>query len=851
MSIRLPELLAPAGSWDSMKAAVAAGADAVYLGGRRFGARASAENFTLAEMERAVEHAHLRGVKVYVTVNTLVHDRELAKLAEYMVDLYAMGVDALLIQDLGAISLAKEVVPGMELHGSTQMTIHNVEGAIRAASLGLRRVVLARELALPEVESMASAGIGLEIFVHGALCYCYSGQCLLSQAIGGRSGNRGVCAQPCRKPYRLLSGEADAYGRMNSGKAVSQTGRSYLLSPRDLSLYPHLEMIVRSQVEAIKIEGRMRSPLYVATVVDVYRRALDAIGEGEWSPSLKDMDDLALAFNRGFTAGYLMGERGEPLMATESPENRGLHLGRVSSVDGHGVASIEIHGTAIPEKGDGLVFIQGDCKVGLVLRRDPLVRGRQIWLDVPPSVERGAIVRMTRRASLERRIQEIMRRGRPPIPIRIEMTWDEGVPLARARIAGPKGDLLVSLEGERMEKARSSPLSNEQIRTQIERSGGTPFAVDLSMNYPGGLFAPPRTLNRLRRDLLEGAEIALIEAFKPSKEKVASSRSRLPEISAEPPFHRNAANHLAKTSMARLIEVPAELLCPGRSSSPTLAAYAESLETVEGAVRGGCTRIYFQPEDRIASSATSPVPPLELLERAVDAAGKGELVWKWPRITRRRFLDIAKPLLPKAFDAGISEVMVDGLGAASAVIEGEPRMSLSGSAGLNIWNFRSALLLKEFRRLTLSPELNAQDILETAARVKARGGPKLELVVQGSQEVMVSEDCLPCRAARTLSVRDSTLGLLDSTGRTFPLRLDTEGRTHIFNAVETSLVDAVPALLDMGIASIVIDARWRSPAYAERMAQIYRKAMAGDVMVAKGEVRSMAWGGITTGSLFR
>ncbi len=825
MSFRLPELLAPAGSWDSMKAAVASGADAVYLGGRRFGARANSPNFAIPEMERAVEHAHLRGVKVYVTVNTLVHDRELPELAEYMVDLYAMGADALLIQDLGALSLAKEVVPEMEIHGSTQMTVHNREGAIRAASLGLRRVVLSRELSLNEVEEMASAGIGLEIFVHGALCYCYSGQCLLSQAIGGRSGNRGVCAQPCRKPYQLLSGEADGYGRIASAKAVSLK-ESYLLSMRDLSLYPHLEMIVRSQVEAIKIEGRMRSPLYVATVVDVYRRALDAISEGEWSPSPDDMQTLTLAFNRGFTAGYLMGEEGDALMATESPENRGLYLGRVLSVDGHGEALIEIHGSTIPEMGDGLVFIQGDCKVGLVLRKDPRVWRRRISLDVPPSVERGAIVRMTRRASLERRAEAILRRGRAQIPIHIDITWREGVPLARARVAGPKGDLLVSREGERMEKARSRPLSSEQIRSQIERCGATPFAVDLLMSYPGGLFAPLRAINELRRDLLKGAEVSLIEAYKPSIEEVASSRSKLLDGWTEPSS-------------------------PSRSSSPALAAYADSLETVEGAILGGCDRIYFQPEDRIDSLAPPASSIMDTLDMAVQAAGTEKLVWKWPRITRRRFLDIAKPLLPKAFDAGISEVMVDGLGAATAVIKGEPRMNLSGSAGLNIWNFRSALLLKEFRRLTLSPELNARDILETAARVKSRGGPELELVVQGNQEVMVSDDCLPCRAARPLSVRDSTLGLLDLTGRTFPLRLDAEGRTHIFNAVETSLVDAVPDLLDMGIASIVIDARWRSAAYAERMARIYRKAMAGDVMVAKGEVRSMAWGGITTGSLFR
>ena len=214
---RLPEPLSPAGSPEAFRAAVAAGADAVYLSGKRFGARKSAANFTDAELEEAVTYAHCRDIRVYVTINTLIHDRELADVGDYLIRLYSIGVDAVLVQDIGVVALAREIVPSLPLHASTQMTIHSTAGVKWAAEQGFSRVVLARELTLEEITRIAretaDSGIGLEVFAHGALCYCYSGQCLLSSVIGGRSGNRGMCAQPCRKPYTLMTGDTDEYGR--------------------------------------------------------------------------------------------------------------------------------------------------------------------------------------------------------------------------------------------------------------------------------------------------------------------------------------------------------------------------------------------------------------------------------------------------------------------------------------------------------------------------------------------------------------------------------------------------------------------------------------------------------------
>ncbi len=294
MKIEIPELLAPAGSMESLKAAVNAGADAVYLSGKQFGARHYAANFDNEDLKEAVHYAHLRGVKVYVTVNTLVKDHELPDLAKYLLFLYENGADAILVQDVGVARIAKELVPDLNIHASTQMTIHNTEGVKWAAELGFKRVVLAREMKLAEIEeigkNIGSEQIELEIFAHGALCYSYSGQCLLSSFIGGRSGNRGMCAQPCRKPYDLVLGEKDEYGRpVNTNR--SRIKENYLLSTRDLAIYKYLDKISKSSVSSLKIEGRMRSPEYVAVVVSTYRKALDSIKKRRWKPGKKDINN--------------------------------------------------------------------------------------------------------------------------------------------------------------------------------------------------------------------------------------------------------------------------------------------------------------------------------------------------------------------------------------------------------------------------------------------------------------------------------------------------------------------------------------------------------------------------------
>ncbi len=295
---KLPELLCPAGDMPSLLAGVSAGADAIYVGGRSFGARAFAKNFDIEELKSATEYCHLHGVKLYVTVNTLVYDRELSELSDYVASLYEIGVDALIVADLGVVSEIKRRTPEMPIHASTQMSVHNTLGAQAVFRLGCERVVLARELSLADIESVVEgAPIETEIFLHGALCVCHSGQCLMSSLVGGRSGNRGECAQPCRLPY----------------------GNGYPLSLSDLSLAEHITELISSGVASLKIEGRMKAPEYVYTVTKIYRRLLD---EGR-NATKEEMRELEFAFSRGgFTDGYFTGKKGGKMTGVRSQSDK-------------------------------------------------------------------------------------------------------------------------------------------------------------------------------------------------------------------------------------------------------------------------------------------------------------------------------------------------------------------------------------------------------------------------------------------------------------------------------------------------------------------------------------------------
>ena len=395
--MKLPELLAPVGSGEHLKLAIMSGANSIYLSGENFGARKYAENFTLPEIREAVKYAHLHNVKVYVTVNILIKEGELERVSNYLLELYKMGVDAVLIQDIGLVKIINENIPKLPIHASTQMNLHNIEGIKWASEHGIKRVVLPREMEMNELKEIIdyahTLGVEIEIFAHGALCYSYSGHCLLSSMQGGRSGNRGTCAQPCRERYEL---------NINRSKKINpKTEGDYLLSPKDLSLYEHLDEIVNLEVDSIKIEGRMRSNDYVATVVKNYRKRLNKLRYDKTSQelnrnikelerkskgkkgrstdlkkaqdkekiaklkaeqklqNLESLEELELVFNREFTTGHLIPKNNPMIMNRKKPGHQGLYIGKIHR---YNPQTEEIHILLkdglihIPEKGDGILI---------------------------------------------------------------------------------------------------------------------------------------------------------------------------------------------------------------------------------------------------------------------------------------------------------------------------------------------------------------------------------------------------------------------------------------------------------------------------------------------------------------
>lgn len=870
----LPELLAPAGSVRALEAAVAAGADAVYLGGRQFGARKNASNFDDEGITNAIDFSHLYGVKVYITVNTLVHDAEMDKALTHIAHLHAAGADAVLVQDLGLAMQARICFPDLPLHASTQMGICDAQGVRWAAQEGFSRVVMARETPISEIIPLARMaaplGAGIEVFVHGALCYAYSGQCLLSSSIGGRSGNRGVCAQPCRKPYRFLCTISDIYGRPSRIQSAPGEER-VLLSPRDLATYRHLDKVARSGVAALKIEGRMRSPEYVFTVVSIYRRALDAIAAGRFEPSLRDEEALALAFNREFTGGYLLGGGPCMVMGRSCAGNRGLLLGSVPAPDKRGRPGIiSFTGQIMPGPHDGIVIIDPD---GHVLVGGPVHQVLEVgsWgltirdgIAVPP----GSKVYLTAKAGWEKEVQHQIRSAMASRPatftlnLQVSLSPEEpavitGTVSTQGRTVAP-----VSMRSDNsFPRATTQATTGGEVRKHCTRTGGTPFTVDqCRVVYEGGLFIRPAELNALRRSLVQEAASVLVGTWR---------RPPSPQWNTAGFASAHSPQQAEKEGAAH----PDEW-------EPKICVLVSDCTAIPGLVAEGCTCIYFEPVppdqevycQRTQGRGSHPGLPLavqvNLLREALTycTAYPIECHWKWPHIPGPAFLQEALPHIGDLVTSGLSGVMVEGHGYGEALLAACPSLFLTGYHGLNTYNHETAWhLARTFDRVFLSPELTLHEI-RALTRGGRDGGLDLSfyLQVQGNLEVVVSRDLLPMlvgdREGGILG-DGRVCGLIDERARFFPVHIDSGCRTVIGNAVETCLLDHLPSLAAVGIDAIVIDARWRPPNYAAAMTALYRDAVmvvqkrgleASDNLIALREyARAISWGGITTGHFRR
>ena len=462
--MRKPELLAPAGNREAFEAALGAGADAIYLGAGSFNARRNADNFSPEDLKAACRDAHLRGAKVYLTANTLVFPGEMKDALAMVADACEAGIDAAIVQDLGLMSVLARELPALELHASTQMNIRDERGVEIARKLGCTRVTLARELSIKRIAKLAKRGMDLEVFVHGALCICQSGQCLFSSLIGGRSANRGLCAQPCRLPYEMVD---------EAGRKLSHDG-SYLLSPRDLAGIDLLPQLIEANVASLKVEGRMKLPEYVSTVTGIYREAIDRawMEEDVFAATEDEKAQLAEAFTRGFTQGYLAGERGNEMMGYKRPNNRGIAVGRVA---GFSAGKVKINATTQIAEGDLLEFWTSKGRATYSVSSGDKVRGNVAFLAVKDPVSVGDRVFRVRSSALTRASQMRTKSGLQ-IPIAIFVRAVEGEPLV-VRISDEHGHT-GQAEGPVIEAARTKAITREDVIEHVGRLGATPYVCE-------------------------------------------------------------------------------------------------------------------------------------------------------------------------------------------------------------------------------------------------------------------------------------------------------------------------------------------------------------------------------------
>lgn len=495
------ELLAPAGSFDALVAAVMCGADAIYLGGTKFGARAFASNFDNEEMIKAVNYAHLYGVKIYVTVNTIIYDKEVASFLEYVTFLRKIGVDALIIQDFGMLHLLSTIYPDLELHASTQMHIHNVEALNNLKALGVKRAVLPRELPLSKINYLKKeSGMDIEVFVQGALCVSYSGQCLMSYLIGGRSGNRGECAGSCRLPYKLIL-------KKDNHEEVIDTKGDYILSPKDLYTADRIGEIIDSGVDSLKIEGRMKRPEYVAIVTSLYRKAIDSYYDGiDYKITEEEINNLMKMFNRGFTKGYIFGDKSQLLMNSKRPNHMGVLLGRVINYAGK-TAKIKL--TDNIAIGDGIRIISKEdigFAVSKMYRDNQIVKeavkGDIITIAIDGDIKAGDEVVKTTDVKLINNTKELYNSNNRKIMISGIVTGSIGQPLLLKLMDGintvcVESDVLIT-------EALKNPVTNEKIKEKINKIGDTPYAFEnLDIKTAENIFIPLTVINDIKRKALD------------------------------------------------------------------------------------------------------------------------------------------------------------------------------------------------------------------------------------------------------------------------------------------------------------------------------------------------------------
>lgn len=505
-----PELLVPAGDFDCVRAGVQNGADAIYLGSSLFSARASAKNFSIAELEKVIKYCKIRNVKTHLAINTLLNNTEFEQAFELAKSAYQFGIDAIIVQDLGFACTLLKNFPNMEIHASTQMSVHNLEGVLELEKLGFKRVVLSRELSISEIEYIrANCNVELEVFIHGALCISYSGQCLFSSLVGGRSGNRGKCAQPCRLPYELLE---------SNTSSTSVIDKGYLLSTRDLCSLDLLPQLIHSGIDSFKIEGRMKTPEYVATVTRIYRKYIDlACSDDEYAILAEDKQELLQVFNRGgFSTGHLKSTPNKDLIFPQKPNNMGLYVGNISKYNPtKGYITLELNepisiGDTIAIEGES-----GNYTVSELISKNQNIKSANVKAVVTLGRMKGSIkvgrkVYKTSSKTLNDNARityfENANLKKIPINISISIRQNKRITMKIFDYKTPpfyKNICVEYVSDIIPESSINNPITKDRIITQISKLGNTPYVLNkLNIELDDNLYINISSLNDIRRNAI-------------------------------------------------------------------------------------------------------------------------------------------------------------------------------------------------------------------------------------------------------------------------------------------------------------------------------------------------------------
>jgi putative protease len=790
-SLPIPELLAPAGSLDAVRAALANGADAVYLGAERFNARDEGAQLTLDEVGEACRLAHERGRRIYLTLNILLKPAELADALMFLGEAIDRGVDAAIVQDVGLVRLIQRVYPGFEIHGSTQMTVHDQSGARVMQTLGIERVVLARENTLDDIRAIRAAvpELGLETFVHGALCISYSGQCFMSGMISERSANRGSCAQSCRKDYVL----DDVTNHV-------ELDRGFLISAKDLAATDHLADIADAGVGCLKVEGRKKRPEYVATVTHGYRTFLDRLAAGDrTAPPSTDVEPLAQIYSRGFTGGMYGGRAGRDYVTRDHPDNRGRVLGTVLRHEGR---EIIVQVSAPLMIGDGVGFeapdARGGATVGFTIADvRTLSRGedgvRQA-VAVPPRLSVGdgwRVVRSAEAALLEKArasyaaLPDELRTRKTRVDVRV--FGSAGGPLKAVFVAD--GETVTVRSEINLAPASKRALDAASLREQLGRLGETPFAlggVEQGALAPG-LFLPISELNHVRqqavdellqrRDWAEQARLAERRALVDAA-LVVQHPAAMSEQSERPMSERS------ERPMGEQSERPFDLL-----------ASVFTLDDARTAAAAGATTIVL---DVFLRHPTPPVTRVKALADELRAAGV-TLRLRTPTIVRpeerrtvQKWLDLGLPIV-----SGHLGLVAELAAAGRDVI---------ADYGVNCFNQHTAAELFRLgaRRQMLSLELTTEEMLAVSAAWEGTG---FDVFLYGRPEGMTIEHCVLSAAfdrtpttCRDLCVQKHTnVQLTDPAGYTFAVATDSACRNRLLHSRPVEGGEFLPKLWRGGL----------------------------------------------------